>query len=88
MAGTDAASNEAMANGRSLVRIRLFILDRPSGSQRKGNSGLKVKNVAPPGAGQATSTRSATPIDLRGSKNSTNRKNSGTLDQSVRGFVK
>src|SRR3546814_7488891 len=30
-----AASNDAMASGRSLARIRLFILDRPSGSQRK-----------------------------------------------------
>jgi hypothetical protein len=34
MAGALAASREAMARGRILVRIWLFIRDRPWGSQR------------------------------------------------------
>jgi hypothetical protein len=53
MAGTDAASNEAMANGRSLARIRLFILDRPSGSQRKKLLIGGQKSPTSPGACQA-----------------------------------
>jgi hypothetical protein len=62
MAGTDAAKSEAMAKGKSLVRIRLFILDRPLGSQRKVFY-CGVQNATLPGARQVQHrSRMETPV--------------------------